>query len=59
MSCECYKIGGPFIAEDPNCPTHGREAQEREAEREALEERVSSLEEQVRELQALVRSLVS
>jgi hypothetical protein len=29
--CECYKIGGPFIAEDPNCPKHGTEAQ-RDAE---------------------------
>lgn len=28
--CECYKVGGPFIAEDPDCPIHGREAQERE-----------------------------
>ena len=28
--CECYRIGGPFIAEDPDCPIHGREAQERE-----------------------------
>lgn len=26
MSCECYKIGGPFIAEDPHCPKHGYEA---------------------------------
>lgn len=24
MSCECYKIGGRFIAEDPDCPIHGR-----------------------------------
>jgi len=24
--CECYKIGGPFIAEDPECPVHGTEA---------------------------------
>ena len=36
--CECYKIGGPFIAEDPDCPIHGHEAQQREkwaaAERE-------------------------
>lgn len=24
--CECYKIGGPFIAEDPDCPVHGRRA---------------------------------
>lgn len=21
--CDCYKIGGPFIAEDPGCPMHG------------------------------------
>lgn len=21
--CECYQIGGPFIAEDPECPVHG------------------------------------
>lgn len=21
--CECYKIGGPFIAEDPDCFEHG------------------------------------
>jgi uncharacterized Zn finger protein (UPF0148 family) len=32
MSCDCYKIGGPFIAEDPDCPIHGREAQARERE---------------------------
>jgi hypothetical protein len=23
MACECYKIGGPFIAEDPDCLEHG------------------------------------
>lgn len=23
MGCECYRIGGPFIAEDPSCPAHG------------------------------------
>ena len=23
MSCECYKIGGPWIAEDPSCVIHG------------------------------------
>lgn len=31
MSCECYQIGGRFIAEDPDCPAHGSAAQ---AERE-------------------------
>jgi hypothetical protein len=25
--CDCYRIGGPWIAEDPNCPVHGTEAQ--------------------------------
>ena len=28
--CECYRIGGPFIAEDPDCPVHGWEAQQRD-----------------------------
>lgn len=32
MSCECHQIGGRFIAEDPDCPAHGLEAQ-REAVR--------------------------
>jgi hypothetical protein len=27
MSCECYQVGGRFIAEDPDCPAHGIEAQ--------------------------------
>jgi hypothetical protein len=22
MSCQCHQIGGPFIAEDPECPVH-------------------------------------
>ena len=26
-SCECNKVGGPWIAEDPNCPQHGTNAQ--------------------------------
>lgn len=32
--CECYVIGGPFIAEDPECPAHGYEARKREEENE-------------------------
>lgn len=32
MMCECYQIGGPFIAEDPDCPVHGKEAQRRREE---------------------------
>lgn len=45
--CECYKIGGPFIAEDPDCPVHGTEAQaarrEREEEREDLLRQIAEL----------------
>lgn len=38
MSCDCYKIGGPWIAEDPDCPAHGREAQRREREQQERQE---------------------
>ncbi len=40
MSCQCHQIGGPFIAEDPDCPVHGREAQ---AQAAARDEVISSL----------------
>jgi hypothetical protein len=41
--CQCYQVGGPFIAEDPDCPVHGTDglasqlaqAQQRIAELEA------------------------
>jgi hypothetical protein len=36
MSCECHRIGGRFIAEDPDCYEHGTAAQERAREREGL-----------------------
>ena len=36
MSCECHQIGGPFIAEDPDCPAHGLEAQREAVRRERL-----------------------
>lgn len=35
-SCQCHQIGGPFIAEDPDCPAHGREAQREAQRREQL-----------------------
>jgi len=35
MSCECYKVGGRFIAEDPDCPAHGRAAQAAERSRDS------------------------
>jgi hypothetical protein len=51
MMCECYKIGGSFIAEDPECPVHGhaavREREEQDRVRRSLEDRVAILEEQV------------
>lgn len=47
--CECYKIGGPWVAEDPDCPIHGRggvwEAEKETREREqTLENRIEDLE---------------
>ena len=40
MSCECYQIGGRFIAEDPDCLIHGREGQEESQRIEMLEAEV-------------------
>jgi hypothetical protein len=37
--CDCYKIGGPWIAEDPNCPVHGTEARIKTNKIEALKTR--------------------
>lgn len=54
--CECYRIGGPFIAEDPDCPAHGREAVR---EREEIEDRIRDLESQVAELEAENKQLLS
>lgn len=42
MSCQCFQIGGPFIAEDPDCPAHGVAAQERDAQIEDLREKAST-----------------
>lgn len=54
MSCDCYKIGGPWIAEDPNCPVHGTEAQwraELQQEWEAdIENRLSKIEQRINEV---------
>jgi hypothetical protein len=36
MSCQCYKIGGPFIAEDPDCPAHGIDGCEKKLEKAEL-----------------------
>lgn len=42
MSCQCYQVGGPFIAEDPDCLRHGTQAQDREAQIESLRERAQT-----------------
>ena len=31
--CECYQIGGPWIAEDPSCPVHGTDGTLQRADR--------------------------
>ena len=51
--CECYQIGGPFIAEDPECPEHGHRAV---AEREATEEKIARLEARVLELEDYIKN---
>lgn len=60
--CECYQVGGRFIAEDPDCPIHGTEAQwrreELERERQSLEDRVEQLEQQVARLEFAVQQLM-
>ena len=38
--CECYQIGGPWIAEDPSCPVHGSASQGRGDRIEAIIDRV-------------------
>ncbi len=41
--CECYKIGGRFIAENPDCPAHCTMAQAEQREREALLQQIAEL----------------
>jgi hypothetical protein len=40
--CDCYRIGGPWIAEDPNCPTHGTEARIKSEETESLRTKIEN-----------------
>ena len=60
--CECYKVGGPFIAEDPDCPVHGwaaqREQEERQRESQALEDRLAHLEAEVAKLRVVLAMAV-
>lgn len=43
--CEygCHQIGGPWIAENPNCPIHGEEGQQKERRIFELENKVEEL----------------
>lgn len=56
MSCECFKIGGPFIGADPECPAHGIEAQAEQVAREKaaadVEARLTALEQRVAKLES-------
>ena len=36
MSCQCHQIGGPFIAEDPDCVIHGWQQGDREQQSSEL-----------------------
>jgi hypothetical protein len=56
MSCQCYEIGGPFIAEDPDCPAHGTEAQAARAEQET---EMEALRAEILELRGTVSTLRS
>ena len=40
MKCpyQCHEVGGPWIAENPDCPIHGRDAQAEES----IQDRVKS-----------------
>ena len=56
MRCayQCHEVGGPWIAENPDCPIHSREAV---AEREAAEDEHRSLVERIEELERKVAEL--
>lgn len=63
MSCasQCFVPGGPWIAEDPNCPIHGHEAQReaeyREQERQEQEEREAEQESRIEALEETIAEL--
>lgn len=56
MGCECFQVGGPWIAEDPNCPVHGRgglgdQLEESQTEVESLRATIKKLEDRVLKLE--------
>jgi hypothetical protein len=55
--CDCYKIGGPWIAEDPNCPVHGTEARRKTNKMKNLETKAQQAT-TVEELRAVLIDLI-
>ena len=59
MRCgyQCHEVGGPWIAENPDCPIHNHEAvaerERAETEQYALLQRIEKLEQPVAALQGL------
>lgn len=53
---QCFKIGGPWIAEDPTCPVHGIEAQR---EKKIVEDRIADLEARVAALEDRLEARVA
>ena len=63
MNCghECFKIGGPWIDVDPNCPFHGYEAQANEkcanSHREEIYEMIENAED-LGDIKIILRELL-
>ena len=61
LICTCLRNLSPWIAEDPDCPMHGTEAQRTRANTEdhiaQLQERISQLEESVSLQEEIICSL--
>ena len=43
FGCDCHQIGGPWIAENPNCPKHGIAAQERVQQLDQLRAQIDTV----------------
>ena len=56
--CQCYQIGGPFIAEDPECPEHGVEGVRRQRAADDLQAEVQQLRAQLAATRAVLAEAV-
>ena len=62
MGCDCYKIGGPFIDVDPDCPVHApgglRDQEEAREEFQAeVRDELAALRKENEELKARLKRL--